>query len=462
MAEGPMSVLRDLRRVRRGGPGLVAERQRSRLAELVAHARAGSPFYRALYRDLPDGVDDVTSLPVTTKAGLMSRYDDWATDPDVSLAEVRAFIADPDRAGTSYRGRYQVVTTSGTSGTRGVFVQDDRTYAVLSAITVARAAGSWLSGRDYLAMLRRGNRVAAVWAVGGHFAGYSTARRLIRERPIRRRSIRIVSVHTPLDELVAGINDARPTILNGYAGAVALLAREQRAGRLRIDPVLVITSAEGLAPEERARIRETFRCKVRDQYACSEFMGLAHGCEHDWLHVNADWAILEPVDERFRPVPPGRHSHTVLLTNLANRVQPIIRYDLGDSVMQRPDPCPCGNPLPAIRVQGRTSDVLTFRRADGGTADLPPLALGTLVDRTPGVRMFQIVRDAPRRLAVRLIIEDSAAPDRVWERVHRELRGLLDRHGLTDVRVERDARPPERTPGGKFRPVIEEEFACES
>ncbi|MBM0274456.1 phenylacetate--CoA ligase family protein [Micromonospora tarensis] len=242
---------------------------------------------------------------MTTKAELMSRYDDWVTDRAVSLDEVRAFVADTDRIGTLYRDRYQVVTTSGTSGLRGVFVQDDRTYAVLSGITVARASGSWLGGRDYLSMLRRGNKVAAIWAVGGHFAGYSTAQRLIRERPIRRRSIRIFSVHSPLDELVRGVGAFGPTILNGYASAVSLLAREQRAGRLGIRPVLVITSAESLPPEERVRIRETFQAKVRDQYACSEFMGLAHGCEHDWLHVNADWAILEPVDEQFRPVPPA-------------------------------------------------------------------------------------------------------------------------------------------------------------
>ncbi|MBM0274457.1 hypothetical protein [Micromonospora tarensis] len=38
MAEGLMSVVWDLRRVRRGGPELVAERQRTRLADLLARA----------------------------------------------------------------------------------------------------------------------------------------------------------------------------------------------------------------------------------------------------------------------------------------------------------------------------------------------------------------------------------------------------------------------------------------
>ena len=72
------------------------------------------------------------------------------------------------------------------------------------------------------------------------------------------------------------------------------------------------------------------------------------------LHVSADWYIFEPVDRNYRLVLRGEPSHTVLMTNLANRVQPLIRYDQGDSVTLRPDACPCGSPLPAIRVVGRT------------------------------------------------------------------------------------------------------------
>ena len=54
-------------------------------------------------------------------------------------------------------------------------------------------------------------------------------------------------------------------------------------------------------------------------------------------------------------------------STLANRVQPILRYDLGDSILQRPSPCPCGDPLPAMRVQGRTATV----RVDRAIVDLP-------------------------------------------------------------------------------------------
>jgi phenylacetate-CoA ligase len=155
-------------------------------------------------------------------------------------------------------------------------------------------------------------------------------------------------------------------------------------------------------------------------------------------------------------VPPGELSHTVLLTNLANLVQPIIRYDLGDSITVRPDPCPCGNPLPAIQVQGRTSDVLVFTAENGREVRLPPLALGTLVDRTPGVSRFQIVQDQPTRLLVRLDLSGDRDDEQVWAAVHGAVTALLAEHGVRGIDVARDSEPPRRSTGGKFRPVYSE------
>jgi phenylacetate-coenzyme A ligase PaaK-like adenylate-forming protein len=446
-------LLRDLRRARRGGPAAVAARRRARLADVVAAARAGSPLYRELYRDLPERVEDPAALPVTDKAALMARFDDWATDREVTRAAVSAFLDRPENVGAPFLGRHLVVTTSGTSGVRGVFVQDERMFRVLTAITAGRSTGQLLSGpRDWARLLRGGGRTAALWATDGHYAGYATARRLLAQRPSRGSRMRIVSVHRPLPEIVAELQRFRPAVLNGYASAVALVAAEQAAGRLDIDPALVVTAAEGLPPQAYARIAEAFGATVRDQYGCSEFMGLATGCARGWLHVNADWALLEPVDADGAPTPPGEPSHTVLLTNLANRLQPVIRYDLGDSVTVRPDPCPCGNPLPAVRVQGRTADVLTFA-TPAGPVRVPPLALGTAVDRVVGVHRFQVVQRGPADLLVRLEADPRADDARVWTAVRAGLAGVLAGYGVREPRLDRDDGPPQRSAGGKVRAV---------
>ena len=440
----------DVRRARKQGPAAIAGRQRARLAEMVAFARASSPYYRALYQNLPERIEDPALLPVTDKKTLTARFDDWVTDREVVLEKVGVFADDPGLIGERLLGRYTVATTSGTTGTRGIFLLDDRSMAVTSALAL-RMLGAWLGVGDVLRILARRGRMAMVNATGGHFASAVAATRLRRRRGDR---VAVFPVHMPLPEMVAGLNGFRPAVLAPYASMGALLASEQEAGRLRIEPVLIVLSAEGLALSEHERIARAFGAKVRDSYAATECPFLSYRCEHGWLHVNADWAVLEPVDADYRPVPPGEQSYTVLLTNLANRIQPILRYDLGDSVQQRPDTCQCGNPLPAIRVQGRAANVLTFRTIGEGSVTIVPLAFGTALDRIPEIEMCQIVQTTPTKLRVRLRLTAGADPEGAWELVHAELTHLLAARGLTNVAVERASEPPEQSAGGKFREVI--------
>jgi phenylacetate-CoA ligase len=446
-------LLLDVYRAGRQGPSAIARRQRGRLSAIVDYARAHSPYYRELYRDLPVKVEDPALLPVTGKKELMRRFDDWVVDREVTFEKVGAFVENPDLVGERFLGKYTVITTSGTTGLRGIFVVDDRSMAVTNALAV-RMMSAWLGARDVVRILAGGGRTAMVIATGGHFATTVAAARLRKGSRWRRKAIEVFPVHTPLPETVARLNRFRPVVVAAYASMAALLAAEQEAGRLRIRPVLVSVTAEGLAAREYDRIAEAFGTKVRNGYAANECPFLSYGCERGWLHVNSDWVVFEPVDAEYRPVPPGVQSHTVLASNLANRLQPILRYDLGDSVLERPDPCPCGNPLPALRVQGRAADVLTFPTDRGEQVTIAPLVFATLVDRTPGIARFQIVQAAPTRLCVRLEPAAGADPDRVWRAVYTEITQVLAEHALDHVKVERDEKPPELSPGGKYREVI--------
>lgn len=444
-------------RVRRDSRATAAEilsRQESRLGELVAHARQHSPYYADLYAGLPHVGVDLPRLPVVAKPELMAHFDHWVTDPNLTRVRLEQFIADKNNIGHLFDDRYLVCTTSGTTGTPAILVQDPLMMRVVAALNVARATPAWLTAADLLRVLKARARTAAVWALDGHFLGITMARRQILERPSRAKSIRAFSVLTPLPELVAALNDFQPAMLNGYATAISLLAQEQEAGRLNIAPVLVMTSSESLLPVERRRIANAFGAKVRDNYGCSEFVAIAYNCGHGWLHVHADWVILEPVDEDLQPVLPGQTSHSVLLTNLANRVQPIIRYNLGDRILVKAEPCPCGSPLPAIRVEGRTDDILRFAAAGGTSVPVLPLALWSVVKETPGVHRFQAIQMAPDELKIRLETNSAGETAAVWSLVERNLRDYLNRQGLANVNLRLAAEPPARDPiSGKFRHV---------
>ncbi|MPN33310.1 hypothetical protein SDC9_180795 [bioreactor metagenome] len=135
-------------------------------------------------------------------------------------------------------------------------------------------------------------------------------------------------------------------------------------------------------------------------------------------------------------------------------MQPILRYDLGDHILMRPDSCPCGNPLPAIRVQGRAADVLTFSTDRGEKVTIAPLVFGTIVDRIPGIERFQIVQTTSTNLRVRLHLETEADPERVWQVVHSEIEHLLSQRKLDHITIERAEESPEQSPGGKYREII--------
>ena len=452
MTDSVLSLIRDGRRAMKHGPAAIAQRRRSRFEEMVAFARDHSPYYRELYRNLPPEIDDSALLPVTDKKQLMARFDDWVTDPEVTLEKVRQLAEDPDQVGERFLAKYTVATTSGTTGARGMFVLDDRTMAVTNAIAF-RMITSWLGVGDVLRIVARGGRMAMIMAGGGHFASAVAAARMRKSRRGRKR-IGVFPAQTPLRVLVDQLNRFQPAVMAPYASMAALLATEQEAGRLAIRPVLLALSAEGLPIDEYARIAEAFDAKVGNSYASTECTFLSYGCEERWLHVNADWVVVEPVDAEYQPVPAGEQSQTVLISNLANRVQPILRYDLGDSVVQRPDPCPCGNPLPAIRVQGRAADVLTFERANGQHVSIPPLAFAAVTERVDDIELSQIVQTGPASLRVRLRLVSDSDSERIWRLLSDALTRLLSEHDLSHVQIERASEPPEQSVGGKFRQVI--------
>ncbi|MGD9968633.1 MAG: phenylacetate--CoA ligase family protein [Hyphomonadaceae bacterium] len=451
MSQNTLSLLLDARRAIKQGLPAIAARQRARLGEAVRHARAHSRYYREHYRELPDTVDDPARLPVTSKKDLMANFEAWVTDPEATLEQARAFAEREDLIGEKFLGRYTLATTSGTTGTRGVFLLDDRTMAVTQAVAY-RMLSSWLGFGDVMKILAGGGRTSMVMATGGHFASAVAAARLRKGRAAK--AVQVLSVQMPMAELVERLNAHRPVLVAPYASAAALLANEQEAGRLRIKPALLALSAEGLPTREYDRIARAFECKVGNSYAATEVTFLSYSCKHHWLHVNADWVVLEPVDAEYRPVAPGVHSHTVLVSNLANRVQPILRYDLGDSIVMRPDPCPCGNPLPAIQVKGRSAEVLKFMNERGEGVALPPLLFATIVERTPGVERFQLVQTTPAAVRVRLLTIAEESRDFVWRAVRGQIANVLAKHGLTHVSVELGDEEPEQSAGGKYRQII--------
>ena len=362
-------------------------------------------------------------------------------------------MADPLRVGEAYLDKYVVWESSGTSGEPGIFVQDAAAMAVYDSLEALRRNNPRSLARC-LDPLYLSERTAFVGATNGHFASDVTLERLRRINPWMAGTTRSFSILQPVDELVLGLNQFAPTIVATYPTAAALLADEAQSGRLRIKPREIWTGGESLSAATRDRVQQTLACTVRNSYGASEFLAMGWECGDGHLHINADWVILEPVDERYRPVPAGKPSFTVLLTNLANTVQPLIRYDLGDQVTFHSEPCRCGSPLPTFDVRGRQDDALVMAGSQGRRVTLLPLALTTVLEDQAGVFDFQLRQKDDHTLALRL---GSRHPDAqaAMARSRMALKAYAKAQGVASMCVEGElGHPLTRGRSGKVRRVI--------
>lgn len=398
------SLSMDVMAVNRGTPQGIAQRQQTRLAQLLEATLQGSRLYRSLWPAGTTAQTPLEQLPVVTRSQLMADFDDWVTDPNIKLDAVQQFTADPARIAEPWLGRYMVWESSGTSGQPGIFVQDVATMAVYDALEALRRCATRPLAR-WLDPLGLTERIAFVGATGGHFASYASVQRLRAINPVLANTMRSFSIQVPTPTLIAQLNAFSPSVVVTYPTVAALLADEAQAGTFRARPREIWTGGESLSPAVRTHIQQRLGSLVRNSYGSSEFLAIGWECAHGHMHANTDWVILEPVDEHLRPVPPGQPSHSVLLTNLANRVQPLVRYNLSDHLTLHPERCACGSPLPVISVQGRHDEPLVMAGANGQMVTLLPMALSTVLEDEAGVFDFYLHQIDDTTLVLQLPLE---------------------------------------------------------
>jgi phenylacetate-CoA ligase len=402
----------------------------ARLQELLAHAVERSPYYReTIGPDALRGRAELDQLPTLSKTTLMREFDRIVTDPVLRLADLEEHLAGP-HAGERFAGRYRVFASSGSSGLRGVFAHSEGEFA------------RWVDGHvPLLARMGIGpsTRLAPIGAPSPYHLTKQLFAALGGGRPVPPR----VSVLTPMPEIVSALESFRPAALIGYTTVMGDLAREQLEGRLRIAPRSVVTGGELLTSETEMRIVEAWGVRPLQFYATTEAPIVAAGAPGDRdLHVPTDLVWVEVVDERNRPVPVGTPGHKVLLTNLVNRAQPLIRYELTDSVtLAAPDVI--------ASIDGRSDDILTLPGKDGGEVSVHPLRLRAPFATLREVALYQVVHDG-RDLRVRIVPGPDAGSD-LAERVSNAVRMALDEAGAdaplhveTVAEIEREGHAAKR------------------
>ena len=406
--------------------------QQQRLSELTAHAREHSRFWR---ERLPAGPPDLEALPALGKSELLAHFDELVTDRRLRLEDLLDHL-NRIHDDALYLGEYRAMTTSGSSGRKAVFVYDRRGWSDVASMFLRRSA--WVGLRPRMPRAR-------LALIGGGSPTHMS-RRGARTMDVGLHRLLALSVTQPVEELVASLNAFDPQFMTVYPSTARLLADEQLAGRLHLRLENLTTSSEPLTPELRECFESAFGTAPTDFYATTEGLWGSE-CEEGSVHLFDDMCVVENVDEDGRRVPPGEVGSRLLVTNLFNRIQPLIRFEISDLVAVEPEPCPCGRSLMRLRsLEGRAEDVLQL-----GDVTVHPLQFA-LVTADPAVREFQVVQEGDA-LRLRLALRDGSAG--AEERLGESVRARLAELGVEqpDVRVE-CVDSLERSPGGKLQVVV--------
>jgi phenylacetate-coenzyme A ligase PaaK-like adenylate-forming protein len=372
------------------------EHQRCRLRGLLEHVLEASEYYRETLG--PDAADaDLTELPTLPKSTLMEHFDDIVTDARLRRRDLESFL-EAAATGELYADEYRLFSTAGTSGVPGLFVYSRREFAHWAAVflrgflRVGVTGETRLTGIGAPSPLHLSRQIAAAL-----IAGREGAPRL--------------AVTMPMQAIVDALAEYRPEVFVGYPSVVSAVAEEQLEGRLDIAPRVVVTVSEVLTDAAARTIEAAWGSEPVDMYASTELGVIAMGSlERVGMHV-CEEGIVEVVDEHGRPVPAGEPGSKVLLTNLVNTTQPLIRYELSDSVVLGDGADASGRPYDRImRVDGRSDDVLTLPAVGGGHVRVHPFRLRSPFARLPDVRQYQIVHREPE-LLVRVVPRNGAAEE---------------------------------------------------
>lgn len=374
--------------------------QRQGFRRLVKRVLSRSPYYRVV------AAYSLTQFPVIDKAQMLASFDQINT-VGLSLAACERQAQAAESSGVvpplGAQGDVAAGFSSGTSGRRGIFITRPQERAEWAGYIIAKNL-PWRWRPQKVALVLRANN-ALYQSSQGYFIRF-----------------RFFDLRQPLTALAAALVDFLPDVLIAPAQVLGALADTGIA----IAPHKIISVAEVLEPDVKARVTQHFNVPVSEIYQCTEGY-LASTCALGRLHLNEDIAIIERqwLDEdsgRFVPI----------ITDLRRRSQPMVRFRLDDILVASTQPCECGSAMAVIeKIEGRCDDSLWLPDRAGLWRPVFPDVVRRAM-WSCGLSQYRI----EQRGAVWQVCYSSNQPTQAVQRVRQHLADLADRLELKLPQLE--------------------------
>lgn len=240
------------------------------------------------------------------------------------------------------------------------------------------------------------------------------------------------------DALLALIDRQRPHVLYGPLSTLELLATQRRATAVRAGwPTLLVSTAEQLTRGRRAALERAFGSRIADFYGMTEFGLVAYRAPGRASFERARASLLL----EFMPVAGEPELERLVVTDVAARTAPLIRYDTADLVRRDRD-LASG---PILEFAGRSFD----RLVTAAGVPVSPYRVDVVLEQVRGLEGFEVVQQPDRSVDVTLEVQPGAR-DAVLAVAREGLASVLG----TEITLRIACGTIHRGPhGSKFRPI---------
>ena len=345
------------------------------MMRLLRYAVNHSSFYRNLYKEINienfKNVGDLRLLPVVTKEMLRQHISEIITIPIQDAIE-------SNTGGTT--GKSLTVYLTKEDNQKGMAVLDHfKSNHGFENIKMKRAT---FNGKHIVPPRQK---IKKFWRYN------AASKQMIYS------SFHITEETIPY--YIQSLNNYKPDSIDGFISSIYDIAHyvERHNIRLEFKPKVIFPTSETVTDEYRTLIEQVFCCKLRDQYASSEGAPFVAECKYGKLHYDISSGVIECVE----------NSSEILVTSFTTYGTPLIRYQIGDSMVFEDNNtvCECGVQTPLIKsIQGRAVDFLYSSK--GGKINLGNIA--NIFKNIPNaIIKSQIIQENLNCMVIKVVVDHN-------------------------------------------------------
>ena len=300
--------------------------QQGKIDSLIKKTLSKSPFYQK-YLNLP-----FSEFPIINKKIMMENFTHINTAKITKEEALKiAFAAEESRDFSPMIGDISVGLSSGTSGSRGIFMANSFERLKWAGIMLAKALPNGIFSSYKVAFfLRANNRL------------YTSVRKS------RNIDFNFFDLTKPFFQHLDSLQKYQPNLLIAPASVLLQLARAQEQEKINISPIKIFSTAELLDSFDREYIEKIFQQRLSEIYQCTEgFLAITDKSQRlrlneEYLYIEKEW--IDKKSGRFVPI----------ITDFSRTTQPIVRYRLDDVLIEDF----CNKPFTYLKeIEGRCDDI---------------------------------------------------------------------------------------------------------